>query len=473
MKLKKTIALAILAAVLSANLASCVAQRDPLDTGDSYTEGDHTLPIDPAGNASDDEYTAVSKTVYLNRNSTLTPVDAGGTSVTLDAATELSVLAQSTQWYKVSYQGAQYYVSRGRTTEDDLGEKTFTACDKTMYATSALNVRPYPSLGSFSDPIETLTKGDAVQVVSQSSSTGWSKIQFKKNNTTTYGFVKTSYLSSRSDGSKDYEEKFSAITEKTVYVIVENTANLREEPYLPGDNYEGGTLVVGNGVPRGTELTAVAEGTVDDVAWYKVYYKKDAGSKSVVGYITKSSVSEIKPKDSYTVDELVSDYQYTKLSGTVTAYAYGTSIYVRETPSKDGKQLGYVQSGTAIKVYAYGKSLTGTATWCIVETSDGKIGFASYDFLTLDQSGKTMSAIPLSLDHLVNVYGFTKLSANETKTAKVTVNLWGTPDSDVVLKTLTSGTNVTIVATGKIGVDAAYIVWVDNVYYFALQSAFN
>lgn len=477
MKFKKTITLAILAAVLSANLASCVTDRAPKDTGESYTEdGAGTLPLDPSVSADGEEYTTVSKTVYVSKKSTINPVDSTGTSVTLEVTTELECIGESKLWYKVRYQGVEYYISRGRTTDEDLGEKSFVSCSKTMYATGSVRVRSYPSINDeYSKIVGSLAKGKAVTVISESVSSNWCKVEYTDGNNKVKGFVRSSYLSTRSDGSKDYEDKFNAISEKTVYVSVESKANLREEPYLPDDNGEGGgSLVVGTGVDRGVQLTAIAEGTVDGVAWYQVWYKKDENSKSVKCYITKSSVSEVKPKDSYTVDELITEYRYTRLGDNgVTAYPYDTSINVRETPSTTGKYLGAVKQA-ALTVYAYGKSSNGDATWCVVKTSDGIVGFASYDYLTLDPTGKTMSAIPLSLEHLVSVYGFTKLTQSTTGTAgSKGVYLWGTPDSEVVLMTIQSGTSVEIVATGKIGPDDAYIVKVDGTYYFALKSAFN
>ena len=129
----------------------------------------------------------------------------------------------------------------------------------------------------------------------------------------------------------------------------------------------------------------------------------------------------------------------------------------------------------SLTLYAYGESLSGGATWCLVKTPNGKIGFAWYDSLTMDSTGKTMSNIPLSLDHLLNVYNFTRVSL--TKTAKVDVKLWGEPSGDInkVVRKIAKGSAVTIVAQGigANGRDGYYIVEVDGTYYFALQSAFS
>ena len=93
----------------------------------------------------------------------------------------------------------------------------------------------------------------------------------------------------------------------------------------------------------------------------------------------------------------------------------------------------------------------------------------------MDSTGKNMSSIPLSLDHLLSVYNFTRVSL--TKTAKVELKLWSEPsgDENKVVKKVKENTSVTIVAQGKgtNGRDDYYIVEVEGTYYFALQSAFN
>ena len=69
MKLKRTLTIAILAAVLSANLASCVADKNPADTMETYTDdngGRDTLPIKPTDDPSKVEFETVSKTVYVS-----------------------------------------------------------------------------------------------------------------------------------------------------------------------------------------------------------------------------------------------------------------------------------------------------------------------------------------------------------------------------------------------------------------------
>lgn len=475
MKFKRTITLAILAAVLSANLVGCVKEKEPNDPSQTYTDeyGNHVtkkLAEDPISDPSKADYTTVSKMVYVRKKSTLTPVDKDNKSLTLEAATRLDCFAQSTEWYKVKYNNVEYYIARGRTTDDDVEAKNFVACNEEMtVCVDSASVRKYPSAEDFSTILTYAKRDEKVTVTGKNVEKKWYKVKYTSGSKSYEGYIKYSSL------TEDYSKKFTPITEKTVYVVSENMANLRLTP-VPSENGQGGgTIVGGNGVPRGTALTAVAEGTVNGVSWYKVYYKKDAGSGSIECYVAKSEVSEVRPDGGYTMEELIEKYKYTKFSSEITAYPYQNSINVRETPSGNGKLVETVQLPSSLTLYAYGESLSGGATWCLVKTKDGKIGFAWYDSLTLDSTGKTLSNIPLSLDHLLSVYKFTRTSA--TKTASVEVKLWSEPsgDENKVVKKISQGTSVTVVAEGKgtNGRDGYYIVEVEGTYYFALQSAFN
>ena len=475
MKFKRVITLAILAAVLSANLASCVAEKQPTDGSDSvYTDnnGSQTLPVNPTEDPSGVEFETVSKSVYVSVKSDLQKVGSTSEKVSVAFGTELTVTAQSKTWYKVSYSGAEYFIARGRTTEDDLGEKTFVACDKTMYINSdGVNVRPYPSLGSFSNPIATKTLGDQVKVIKQSSSTGWSKVEFTQNSKTVQGFIKTSLLTTNPTGEKDYEKQFTAITEKTVYVNVEFTLNLRETPYLPDDDGEGGGIIVGGkGVPRGTAVTAIAEGTVDGVVWYKLRYRPSEGERAVVCYGVKKNFSDTRPTDATDPETLIREYNFTKFSSEITAYVVTDSLNVRSTPSGSGSIVANLQKKNKLYAIAYGKSTTGYM-WCLVRTEDNKHGFVNFENLTTNADG-TKAPLPLPVDALISIYGFTKVS--ETKTSKTAVKLYGTPEQGAAASLeKPAGTSFEVLAKGSYDGEDYYLVQVDGNYYFAVQTGFN
>lgn len=476
MKFKKTMTLAILAAVLSANLASCVADRLPKDNSDEiYTtdaNGNLNLPVNPTNDPSTDDFETVSKTVYASQKSDLQKVGSTSEKVSIEAATELTVTAQSKTWYKVSYSGVEYFIARGRTTEDDLGEKTFVSCDKTMYVNAeGVNIRPYPSLGSFSDPISTKSSGDSVRVIKQSDSTGWSKVEFTEGGKTKQGFIKTRYLSSSPSSQGDWEKNFTDLaTPKTVYVVAESQLNLRQTPFLPDESGEGGGIIVGGkGAPRGTELTAIAEGTVDGVVWYRVKYQPSPSDPVVVCYGTKRHLSETKPSDSVDPAELIKQYNFTKFDSEITAYPVDSSVNVRSIPSSNGGLVTTVSKGEKMYAVAYGKSTSSDYLWCLVRLENGKYGFASYDYLTTQSDGKR-SPLSLPLDSMIKNYGLTQMS--ETKTSLHETKLWSSPDGSATpVMSKAAGTSFEIVAKGTVGDNSWYLVRVDGVYYFALQTA--
>lgn len=483
MKFKRTITLAILAAVLSANLASCVAEKDPnKEPNQTYTDeyGNKVTQRpaeDPTSDATKADYTDVSKTVYVRKKSTLTPVNKDDKSIALEAPAKLECFAQATEWYKVRYDGTEYYIARGRTTDDDVEARNFVNVNEEMtVCVDSANIRKYPSAEDFSDILTYAKKGEKVTVVGKNVEKKWYKVKYTSDSKTYEGYIKYSSL------TEDYSKKFTAIAEKTVYVVSESAANLRLEPIAGVD---GGTIVDGKGVPRGTKLTAIAEGDVNGLSWFKVYYTKDDGT-TIACYVAKSEVSEVKPDGGYTLEELIEKYHYTKFSTEITAYPYQNSINVRETPSGSGKLVEAVQLPSSLTLYAYGESLSGGATWCLVKTKDGKTGFAWCDSLTLDSTGKTLQAIPLSLDHLLAVYSKYEFNKETmTKTSSKDVALWTEPggSTEKAAKKLSSGTSVKIVASsskrieltvnGTTYVGVYYIVEVEGIYYFALQSAFN
>lgn len=485
MKFKRTITLAILAAVLSANLASCVAEKDQnKEPNQTYTDENGNVVTqqekDPQNDPAKDKYEDVVKTVYISeKNSSLQRVDGKGKNVSVEIATELSVIGQSTKWYKVTYEGEEYYISRGRTTDDDLGEKTFDPCNKTMYVTESVNVRPYPSIKKFSAAIGDRAKGDEVKVIKQSTEVGWSKVEYTNNGKTVQGFIKTRYLTTNPTGQQNFAENFTNFAEpKTVYVTAETKLNLRETPYLPDDDGEGGgTIVDGDGVPRGKSLKAIAEGNVDGTDWYKVIYEPEDKSKPVVEcYGVKKYLSETMPSDTVDPEELIRAYNFKKFDSERTVYTVDSSVNVRNIPSKEDKNsivIRIVTTGQKMTAIAYGKSTTSDFLWCLVKLDDGKYGFASYDYLTTDKDGKK-SPIPLSLESLIAEYGFTQVTSQQKTVSDNGVVLRSSPNTKAIaLSTKPKGATLEIVAEGRADNNDWYIVKSDNMYYFALKRSFN
>lgn len=490
MKFKKTITLAILAAVLSANLASCVVNRDPQDTDTDaiYTDengGKNTLPVDPTNPADQDNYTTVSKTVYVSKKSTLNPVDTTGNTVTLDPATRLDCIAESATWYKVRYQGVEYYIARGRTTDDDIDATTFTSVSKTMYVSSDyLNIRKYPSAEDFSTILASKEKNDELLVVAESTSKGWCKVQFTLNGQTAYGFVNPRYLSDTKGGENPgWLEKFTAITETTMYVSVDQ-AVLRAAP-IRGEN--GGKEV--KVLKKGDAVTVVAEGTVDSHSWYMVKYRPAEGTASQQCYIDKTCVQKTVPGEKATLEQLMEQYPELKRfdnNEVKTVYTSG-NVWARSAPTceKDSKGnqlygLDILEKKTEVKIVAYGKikgidpdGKDAEMTWCVAQNDKWGYYFVSFGYLTPNSDG-TPGTIALSLDQLIQSYGFTKVNnaSMKVKSGKTAPGL-NTPDGSTV-KSFAAGTTLTVVAKGKVGTefvsDDWYIVEFEGSYYFVMQS---
>lgn len=486
-KVKRTLTIAILAAVLSANLASCVVSRDPTDTGEVYTgengSSSVTLPIDPSDKPEEITFEPISKTVYVSIKSKITKVGSDET-VTLEPPTKLVCTGQSTNWYKVTYEGAEYYISRARTTDDDIEEKTFTSASKTMYVnTDYLNIRKYPSAEDFSTILASKERNDELKVVAESSAKGWSKVEFTKDGKTATGFVKSTYLSSSKGGSDaDYIQYFTKITETTMYVNVDRV-NLRATPYK-GEN--GGKIVAE--LTKGNAVQVVAEGTVDGYAWYAVKYEEVEGAGATQCFISKDCVQRTVPGEKATLEQLLEQYPELKRfdnNEIKTLYTTG-SVWARSAPSceKDSKGnsitgLETLDKKTEVRAVAYGKikgidpeGKDAEMTWCLAQNDKWGYYFVSFGMLTPNADG-TPGTIPLSLEQMIQSYGFTAVDANMVVKAGKSAPGKNTPDGEVV-KTFTEGQNLKVVAKGSVDVGLVsndwYIVEFENSYYFVLQS---
>ena len=155
--MKASVSLMSLAGVLAASLSSCVVQSGqtnvPTGTEQPYyqvTTAPQTPIVTPppvSNDPADLTYAPADETVYISaKNAGLKLAEDTTRSITLGITTELHRIGKSTSWSKVEYQGAQYYIASSLLTTDDLGEKTFTACQKTLYVnTGSVNVRLYAS----------------------------------------------------------------------------------------------------------------------------------------------------------------------------------------------------------------------------------------------------------------------------------------------------------------------------------------
>lgn len=154
---------------------------------------------DNSSDSSDTAYTTADVNVRDNPNGTVIATLSKGQQVTLTGKT-------SGNWTQVktgSVTGYVYssYLSKTKGGSSDSGDSKddvdVTKTDETVYATTGVNVRDYPS-SSTGKVIATLSKGQKVTRTGKTSN-GWSQI--KINGTT--GYVYSSYLSTSKDGSGD------------------------------------------------------------------------------------------------------------------------------------------------------------------------------------------------------------------------------------------------------------------------------
>lgn len=496
MKLKQTVSLMILAGLLTASLASCVAKGsgddNPVGTGGSepYYTNQTTTPsgtVSPSTDPAKVTYAAADETVYITKNNTVLKLASDtNQTITLGATTELHRTGKSTAWSKVQYQNAEYYVATSLLTTDDLAEKTFDECSKTMYVnTNSVNIRKYPSAEDFSEKVSSANLDTEVKVIAESSQCGWSKVEVKKNSSTVTGFIKNDFLSSTKSNveESEYLKNFSALSSPVTMYVKTDFANMREKPFA--DNR--GTIVKvdnANGLPKGTAVEIIAEGTVENIVWCVV--KWSVGGYNHQYYIAKSSLS-LTPSSTATLEQMLTAYPALKQFDSKKTLYVNKDIeaaFGRSTPDRQNKdnvvqnlkkldQVIAVASGTLTGKNSDGE--TESRLWCLIE--DAAIGyyFVSYDILTPNSDG-TAAMIPVSLDELINNYGFSKLSQAATMSAKDNTEFYSAPNDQSKLTNVTveKGQAVSVVARGTTTkgfvTNDWYIVLYNSTYYFVLQS---
>lgn len=502
MNIKKNISLMILAGVLAASLASCAVSSDK--EGDQtqgsveppqYTTGgggDITLPTtDPE----DVTYETRNETVYvISKNASFRQVSDTSKTATFGLITEMTRTGYSSSWSKVKYEGTEYYVATSALIADDLLGKSFTSCNKTMYATTDyLNVRKYASANnSFSTSLTTLDKDDAVTVIAEgetSEGETWCKVEVKDGSSTITGYVNSKYLSNIQLGN--FEDLFRDFPTPQKMYVKDEWLNMWTVPYLED---MGGTLVklegeeFKNGLPKGYEVTVVSEGDVAGLEWYGVQWVDENGFINI--YYIRSGYLTDTPSTGTSKEQILEKYPELKIYDPAKTLYISNDVeneaYGRSTPTRKGDNIAkMLRSKDEVKAVAVG-TIAGetpdgkpeTRTWCLIEDVEVGYYFVSYDILTSNSDG-TPEVIQVSLDEMIATYGFTKLENTYTVKANKDSHPWSAPNKDSEIEDITIfvGDVVTVHATGTTGSGAGtnrwYIIESDGVYYFVLQSLFD
>ena len=145
------------------------------------SEGSEDVTVEPVElvfSEKKDTVYVISSTNQVNLRSEPVVTDATARLV-VDNGAELQRIAisQDGSWSKVIYDGDEYYIkSTYVTTLKDLNEG-FTEVSKTLYLTvESLYVRIAPDMGN--EAIDTIYKGNKVEVVAENTESGWYKIKF-------------------------------------------------------------------------------------------------------------------------------------------------------------------------------------------------------------------------------------------------------------------------------------------------------
>ncbi|MBE6632819.1 MAG: hypothetical protein E7620_00595 [Ruminococcaceae bacterium] len=489
-KLKRTISLMILAGVLTASLASCVVKGNnpPDPTGNEtvyspVTGGPGVTPIIPTTDPSQVTYAPVDETVYITaKNAVLKLVANTAESIQLGQITELHRIGKSSSWSKVEYNGQQYYIASSLLTTDDLMEKTFTACSKTMYVnTGSVNVRQYPSAeNSYSTILGSRVQGDEVKVIGENGT--WSKIKWTNEGTEYTGFIKSSFLSvDRVNGTDDFLKYFTALDSPVTMYVSTATANVRTKPYA--DTRGPIATSVPDGLPKGTAVTVVARGTVEEVAWSMVEWAEGSIKKQ---YYVATSCLDVTAGEKATLEQVLKVYpELEKFESAQNLYICDNQAFGRGTPTrladKDGNPTNVIKmlyKKDAVTAVAAGK-IAGQApdgkeeaiTWCLIQDADIGFYFVAYSCLTRNADG-TPAAPVLSLDQILNMYGFEKTStAISMKVKAEKASIYTEPDGSAAAQ-LDKGTIVSVVAKGETGSfvkNSWYLIEYNGSYYFVIQ----
>ncbi len=499
--MKKTVSLMILAGLLTAGLASCVVKGDNGDNNlpdggePNYeiTTGttDNTVPGIP--NVTDPtqvQYIAADEVVYV--------ASAGGTTLKLVAdvtqtknlsqLTELRRVGKSSNWCKVVYEEQEYYVTTASLTEADIGEKTFVACNpvEEMYVTAnTLFVRKYPSSEAFSEKLGAgLIRGTKVTVLAKNGS--WSKIAFDGNGDKGYAYVSSAYLSADPNATvvDDYLKYFEALEVSTTMYVSTDAANIREKPYVD----DRGTIVVKDGLPKGTAVKVIAKGIVENRNWCMVEWTENSVNKTC--YIAADCLSVTASGMGATLDQMLIVYPELELfDGNKTLYISAESVRGRSTPTLMKNEDG---TDNTVKFYGKAEAVTAVAVgtikcqddkgepielaWCLVHDDTNGYHFVAFSYLTPNADGTP--AAP-SLETLLDAYKFTQTSSEISMKTTQSTPVFASPEktgtSDIV-KTLDANTTVVVVARGTttdgFTKNDWYIIRFEDSYYFATQARF-
>ena len=479
-KMKKRILAMILAALLTASMASCWAEGNNENPVGGTEETQTQAPNDPnPDNPVTNVWQDANYSVYVvSPNLNLTQVSDASKTVKVPLMTKLFCKKTSSTKSIVEYEGVEYYAtSEYLSAEDLLGEK-FNPCNPavTMYATTGLQVRKYAIVDSISSTTAQLTSGEAVKVVAMGDASGmtWCKIEYEIDGETGTYFVSKKYLSDTQGTpgiDQDYEKYFEACAKTTMYVTVEYV-NVRKAP-IDGEYV---TTAV-----KDSAWTVVALGTGDYEKWCMVEVEREVkeGDPKEYDYyyISLTCLSTVPESASQDLTQVLAKYpNFDPCDKTM--YVAEDNLNVRLTPELGDNYAGALVRGNAVKVVAMGKDAN-NSKWAMIEvqkTADDNTTYTVYQFVSAICLSVNANGAP-DLDKMMAEYGDKYETVTEkTLVATQVANCYYTPNtSNTVPYKLEAGAQVTLVAQAKSGGNATWciIMLEDGSCYFAPSAYFT
>ncbi len=281
----------------------------------------------------------------------------GGAVITsLSHGTTVSVLDNSSSWYKVSVNGKEGYVSGQYLTSAATTTANTTLGTGTIKCGTSVNFRSAPNTSSTS--YGELKNGTAVSVVGVSN--GWYKVTYGGKT----GYIRQDYLTLSSSGSASTGTAITPATNATsttgtaATVKCSTSVNFRSAPNTSSTSY--GEL------KNGTAVTIV--GT--EGSWSKVTYAGKTGYIRSDFLNRSTSTATTTPSNTTTAPSNTT----TTTTGTAATVKCNSTVNFRSSANTSSTVLGELKNGTAVTIVAT------EGDWSKV-TYAGKTGYIRSDFL--------------------------------------------------------------------------------------------
>lgn len=369
-----------------------------------------------------------SKIMYANAktiNVRLYPTDAEFSSSvgTFSLNDEVTVYATNGTWYQVKYvkngEEKKYFVSasclsNAKVTDPDDDtpyRDLFTAVNGeegvTKYVSvekdGKVNFRVAPLIHKDTDIIMSLSNGCKVTLLKTGTVDGmaWSYVAVyvtsDKDGVPSeykYGYISSAYLSDMS-GEMTLDELiehhgFTKIEGGMMYYVLKGaTINIRSTPDFP-DTAAGEADNLLTSPQSGTTaesikaLKVVATGKVGDTTWFMVEYtKKDGENETIVrGFVGGKALEQLTTDEGgeriVTIEELKTKYPQLTILETPETKTANKAANCYGTPDTTGTVLGKIDAGATVTVVA--KETGSRATWCVIQTAEGKLFFVGIEF---------------------------------------------------------------------------------------------